>query len=840
MINRITGLVAICVGCLAAVVPTSTRAESVTIAGQGVTLSVNRTVADGRATCCLESLSGLGQTIRFEPHNLWGAVVTEPGAPATTSTIVRAERDNVFGAGALTPLPAAQVSVVKTSPQSLAVRFRDVPMDATGGGTLDFEGWFRIENGVVLCDFDARLKGDPRRIVERVTFPILTPLPLSRQTDRNVLFYPLTGGLLLRDPWQGLKSRHETNYPGFIDFQTMAYYAEDGTRGGLTLTARDPNGYYKDFNVRPVKGARAFEMSISHANYAPKELADRAAMMDSLRRFDLREKGRYTVALAPFTGDWMDACDAYRVWAESSGAPFLAAGKLGARAHPSQAVIGIDYSIPFRFGGDPMSPVRLDPNDPKSEWSQIASTLDFFNQGGPLSVEIVLIGNFAKTTFQGNANDNQIIPFRDGMDTLLQKLRRLDCVRQITNNRDIGNWNEPVSEDPEMMWRVGMIRKADGNVRVVNPALKYRTAVTCTGAPYIHDRRLAFMARDFARSNASGRPGHNNTVLAGKGSRAEPCYAPLFLDPKDLPLHHHDVGGGNWNATGYRRLVNDVREKFADVAPDYYPGGESSHEQLIDTSIVSGRMRLWPFDLTMHDERNWIPGAEPVPAFTYLYHDYAVIGERSLHRQGVGKVYADSPPEDIRRRVRLRGAESVIEGRRPGFYLFLDDGTGSSAADPVPALGDEAYRREMAWYRDLYHFRHDHLEFLVYGRMLRPPRVECERRRMIFKDYGKDLKPRTKTIDVPTVLATAWRSPGGQVGVVMARWSDTSPDKALFRFDPADWRLEAGKTYRWERYADGAWKTLPETVAGGARDAAGPAVEFAAGEVGAALRLAAD
>ena len=134
--------------------------------------------------------------------------------------------------GGLLSLPQENVSVTKINDAMLIVRYENVPCGDKASDMLDFVATFHIDGECVRAKCGIQLHEESDDIVERVLFPTLALLPLSKELDDNVLFYPLTGGALLRNPGADFIARNDTTYPGHIVFQAMAYYSEQATGGG--------------------------------------------------------------------------------------------------------------------------------------------------------------------------------------------------------------------------------------------------------------------------------------------------------------------------------------------------------------------------------------------------------------------------------------------------------------------------------------------------------------------------------------------------------------------------------------------------------------------------------
>ena len=140
-------------------------------------------------------------------------------------------------------------------------------------------------------------------------------------------------------------------------------------------------------------------------------------------------------------------------------------------------------------------------------------------------------------------------------------------------------------------------------------------------------------------------------------------------------------------------------------------------------------------DLTFHGSGQWIDGGIPIPLRPYLYHDWTVINARMPRRSNVLAEYREALENagdgegelefgSFLTLERQRIAKWAVEGQRLGVYF---QGSGApkdkDEIDGPPGVVSDAIRGNLEFLREMIRLRGEAKPFLIYGRMLREPKI---------------------------------------------------------------------------------------------------------------------
>ena len=224
--------------------------------------------------------------------------------------------------------------------------------------------------------------------------------------------------------------------------------------------------------------------------------------------------------------------------------------------------------------------------------------------------------------------------------------------------------------------------------------------------------------------------------------------------------HGHTVGGGNYWVKSHQRLIERIREKTAEQNPVLT--GEGSGEDWIG--------HLDGF-LTLEGSRERMRGAKAsdiVPLFNAVYHGYAIcFGNLSGLTY---PPYDDCWPKEYRSpdtetllpnkysmQMRMEQARTFVWGTQPmisNYHPFVRKGRPT----------------EMRYFAELVTKRKQYKEYLQYGTMMRPPKMENEYAKEVdmvqmtiysYKTEGTNIFPFKKR--VPTLYSSAWRNNEGNI-----------------------------------------------------------------------------
>jgi hypothetical protein len=702
---------------------------------------------------------------------------------------------------------------------------------------------------------------------------------VPRQVQGDMQHNPLNLPNCQRPKGDGANADGFYSYPGFTFSQFMAYY--DPNAAGLLVRAEDPNGLTKHlyFNAGRssiyVGGNRCY-MYLTHFNSKTQE----TGLLTEFRSFDLAELYP-SVVVSAFHGDWYDAAQRYRAWAQSENqAPgdenqppergFLWRGLLADRTDIADRDKLLPYSIRFQL--PPTLPAEI--ND-IAERGKLDLILGFYNHTirrffgdpmGPMPEEFGLFdfrpGMLVATHFyrvlpngQQEVPDNQedderVEPLRPGVIEFLQGAlasTNPNAVRVAAFNRDTTGFSyadtqalgkatpNQLSGDPfENLGKKGAVRTSCGKICApeerANPAYpiidpnhpRILEIRDCLGGTWTRDRRSGNVMQQFnaTRPSPQEAPLVPWVLLSGDGSFSFPCFArlspPLQVDTGDGDHDHLETGGGSFQTRGWRSLARAIRSPDD---PDRIRviGVEHAPETMISDFLLNGRAFADPVeDATLN--KDWIPfGAQTVPLFKAMYHDYAH-NVASLSPFAVAwRFYQNHLITTDGAMLRFRLAQvSVGQGRL--FQIIFSQDTRDPnvvASEGYPYLDPnsmdfQAYRCHQnllpvhRYAASLAVLRMAIPSHLAFGTALRELQIQPE---TVENDDNTITFPFTRTIGpdvhgipatVPRIVGSAWFDPretGPRTVVVVLTNFSSQRSTARFRIEPARWGLDPERTY---------------------------------------------
>ncbi len=190
----------------------------------------------------------------------------------------------------------------------------------------------RVAYSIRVTEKGMRFHPEVRHIPGDLTLEWIEPLLLSMADSNGKLFLSHTEGILLDSPLENLEylepGWHRYRfYPGYVQMQFMAYFSGNH---GLYYAAHDAGHGIKFLDARPENGKVALIIR-NYCGLFPGQ--------DYVPDFDM--------ALSRFEGGWMDACELYRDWMETSNV-LPPKGKMPSFVNESPVVM----IYPVRGNGD--------------------------------------------------------------------------------------------------------------------------------------------------------------------------------------------------------------------------------------------------------------------------------------------------------------------------------------------------------------------------------------------------------------------------------------------------------------------------------------------------------
>lgn len=544
------------------------------------------------------------------------------------------------------------------------------------------------------------------RAVESFSFPgnITGIEHLGTSGDDDFLIVPARIGRLYTDPTR-LLTNWAGEYPsGAVSVQFTAFY-DDET--GFYLAAHDPAGNTKGFTWRMCRGCPG---SIWGTSY----VAPLQAGQDVTAPYD--------VVLGVFEGDWYDAADIYRSWAYQQQWADTTLDKSPQWLH--DAAIGKDnYSYPTglvegRAGLKTYDEVIFNIRGHQDFYD--APTLAMlwgWERGGAW-----IAGDFFPPMEGWEKFDSLVRAVHEANSRMWLFL----TVNHVGVTTDL--WN---SGEPEPF----TVKDRDGKTQTVDFTLGAPDirAVMDINTPYWQEKLKSFILT-LAE--------HDVDLIQLDGM---PISAPLasFDELSGNP----DGRGGNWYSQAWIRTIDEARELAKAVKPDVAFAGETIAEVYLPNLDAYQSRDNWA---EVKNRELHPSGGAPVPLFQYLYHDRIF----SLAHYNLGP-FAKRP--GYANTYNFLALARTMNWGQLVSYNVQDDLEG-----PVGDARALEFLKLMTRARE--HYAHD---FLVSGRMLRPPEIISP---------TTEIEDRTGDFsgEFPAVQHSAWASADGDYGLIFTNISEDS------------------------------------------------------------------
>jgi len=566
-----------------------------------------------------------------------------------------------------------------------------------------------------------------------VQFPfVVSPYSLGGEPGAEAVLWPFGPGRLIRAPrpqdlkpdcphtWQMRpENGAASHYPGVTVAQFLAYYND---RAGIFVSCQDTRGMIKQ--LMPVHREPGLRLGISHVGDWP--------------RHGERALG-YDVVLGSFRGDWYSAAELYRHW--SLEQPW-AARPLSQREDVPAWLLDSPPHIILRIQGELDEGPTL-PNEAFLPYRKAVPLLEKLSEriGAPV---VPVIMSWERP---GPWIYPDCFPPAGGEESLRE-------FTQMARERGwhVGTFCNGTRWVLAHFWsgydgtdyfeqRGGgrsVCRTHTGDFWPEVWDATWRPSYTaCLGAAQTRQ-----IAHEFVRTVTDMGLDWIQFLDQNVGCCTFPCYA---------ADHDHPPVPGRWMTERMEGLADSFRE----LAAEQRALSQGLRQMVFSVEMPVNEYFVPHFQLC--DVRVIPPGhrAEEhfVPLYHFLYHEFIVI------QGGFGM-----GPEPYH--LPIRNAYNLVIGEIPGAVMKgdgtllnldtmnwapwdVDVGSNEDALEMLAAA--TALRRGPA------------AQFLVYGRMMRPARVEGIRT-VRWQHGGRDHR-------IPAVFHAAWQAPDGRLGLVFANWT---------------------------------------------------------------------
>lgn len=604
---------------------------------------------------------------------------------------------------------AKKISIQKTGDekaQTVTIEFKsldNMPIDA--------RVTIRCPANESLTYWSIELANDTTLWIANLQFP-LVEVPFDNPADGgdNKILWSFGDGVLTGpiEPsmnlggWSGtIHDKPEiwrySNYPGqWTTTQLMAYY---NNVGGLYISCDDATGLPKMIN--PLMENDGVTLGLGHFPGT---------------RGPGKSKLPYNVVIGTFQGDWYNAAEIYRNWAEKQ--PFCAEKLAKRKDCPkwiSDSVVGIAF--PMRGQADFDPPATANP-----EYSPATNALPFLDKlakkldcslmpivfnwehGGPWVQPDAFPpvgGETSMQEFMSKAKEKGWHPYIYG-----------DGLSWVTSQTNTNYDGMPYFQSHK--GQAAVAYKWDGTF--LEDIWTWRkNYVVCVGT-----EQGRGMIVNMTKKMSEFGPDVIQQFDEGPGPRA--CYA---------SDHGHPPVPGPWMTEAFKKLLNSVA------------AAARSKDSMVAMAVEGA-----PPECYLQQFQTWDARVGTCPLYSFLYHECA---------NGHEGFYMNRVSDEA---LRLSIGRAIVTGYMVNLTL-REQGLIGYDWDQLWTRAIPDQNGAIDWTKRSTHFRADIArDYLIFGRMLRPWRVSNITEHDL--GWGKE----------PLVQSATWRAPDGRIGIVMANCSD--------------------------------------------------------------------
>jgi hypothetical protein len=621
-------------------------------------------------------------------------------------------------------------------------------------GPLDIEIRISLAPQDTVFRWNLSIKNRSGLTLENVLFPtavgFASSTPGSAKTD--FIVRGMTSGAKFMNPRERTAGAEgDSEGPASTMSIQAVVYCDGQTDGGLYLAAEDSKWFRKNFICNPKGSGNSFSWYFTH-------IADGR---EKKHRWTLP----YTVAFGPFRGDWYDAAKEYRKWIKTQ---------------PVFVPLKDRKDIPEWFS---KLNVWFQGQDTGPEADKMASMVsNLLRIRKELGEDYGWHWYLWQKGRQHDHNYPDYFPAAAGFKEAVKVIQDAGVHAMPYINVTLFETQLPMwKEDNASLWAV-----RNGNYGFFDSARNIWSRGDLEWVFYLNsdNRKMVSMCPATAywqdkMASIYGRLVNDEGVDA------------VYLDQLMVYPYlcyasnhgHAPCGGGDYMAQGFREMIKKIR---ATSQKQIVLGGENIGESYND---------LIDYQLTAHSEC----APERIPMYQAALKDYTVeIGLYSFPA-------AENTPEAFMAKQGL----CLVQGRQLGWFNFnvMDYDFTTHQLKPN-GLWFMPYLKSLCAARTAAH------DFLYYGELVRPP---------VLKDLpNKDVRwimwpggvpELDKVRPVPVVHAQAYQSPGGDLGLVLANWTDEDRS-VIIEINQRDWGVAVGQSYQMRTWVNGGWSTPTEQVLG--------------------------
>ncbi|MBE6358307.1 MAG: hypothetical protein E7057_03560 [Lentisphaerae bacterium] len=583
-----------------------------------------------------------------------------------------------------------------------------------------------------------RSKGEAK--LWKIEYPFLPISAPSKNIVDSKLAVPNYTGQLLPNPFGDSQrdSDHylEYSYPANMPMQFIAF---THPQGSLYLATHDGQGYLKTISLfcQPKRSRITYCL---------------VGLPSNSEQHTLEYSMPYQVTVAPFQGDWFDACQIYRHWAIQQ--KWCNKGTLAQRtdipeylkklnivlrmwgaADDNQATVNLVRSIRNRGkGANQCGPLRF-----STEFKQPIVGFWYDWIAAKYTDNTAIPKKIWAGPTQG-AGNGRFIPAWSDIPIALALFKNSD-VRALAyiNAVMYDQGKEPLDTDARELLPA-VIENEDGQYKV------YNSSIPCWRMNVASE---AWQTRFLQLVTRAMQMGFSGIYLDSFGRAG----IPLGFQFGGVET----VGRGDFLVQAQRDFGTKVRNKVREYNQDGIISAEAATENYID--LVD--LNLIHFNVLK----------DSCPLFFAVYHDYQIFYGRTFHRNYWGNEKWNF--DNYRYNLAQLFFNGVVLGR---FFQGFP-------GEPYPFSPQE--KEYLSFLKMLVKYRNNYLDFLHLGQMMRPPQI-----RPIPEKIKHGTAKRPYTID--SVMSSSFRAANGNVMQFFGNLTDKTR-RITINFAAVDYQLVGAK-----------------------------------------------
>ena len=637
--------------------------------------------------------------------------------------------------------------IASTDAQKVDIQSTEKTLSAvfSGLGGLDLAATVTVRMAAndPLSRWSISIRNHANLLITDVQFPfIVVPYQLEGKPGSEALLQPFATGRFWEAPkpqdlepdsphaWQFRPENTDaSHYPGLVFAQFLAYYND---RAGIYVSCQDDSGAVK--LIKPVHSrADGIRLGFAHVGDWPAN--------------GERDLG-YDVVVRAFKGDWYDAADLYREWSLKQR---WATAPLHKRTDVPDWLLDSPPHIIVRIQGQ----LDLGPAEPNKEflpYPKIVPLLEKISKriDSPL-VAVVMSWErpgpwIYPDCFPPAGGDESLSEFTQmARDRGWHVGSFCNGTRWVTQHFWSGYEGEKYFVEQNGMETV--CRTYDQQLWRESWDPTWRPSYACC----LGVARTREIADKFARRLFDDGLDWLQFLDQNVGCATFPCFA---------PDHGHPPSPGKWMNTGMQSLLESLRQIMTEEME------KSQGKRRFVLSVESPPNEFFMPNFQVCDQRVVPPGHTGFghaffPLYSFIYHEFLII------QGGFG-----SAPEPYH--MPIRNAYNLVVGEIPGGVLTGDglllnrDTFNWAPWEPPVGNNDDslAMLHSTAALR-----RGKAKDYLVFGRMQRPAEV-AGIKIIRWESDGQVHK-------IPAVFHSAWHTPQGRFGIVLANWTNETQAVSL-------------------------------------------------------------